>query len=157
MKNCVYLISNGDLHKIGITDNFDRRMRQLQPDHIQACLNLDDDENFTAEDVERMLHSRFKVQRIPQTEYFRLSNRDILECCQIMKSFSEQADTPIEEFVVGGAEHMDAAVSMGKFEKEFERIHEQLEDAEATGNQALIDHVIDRFQDAKRRFAIFNK
>lgn len=49
----VYLIRNGDLHKIGITSDFDRRMRELQPDHVQARLDLDGTENFTAADIER--------------------------------------------------------------------------------------------------------
>ena len=71
-------------------------MRELAPDHVQARLDLDGDENFTAADIERTLHARFKPLRIPQTEYFRLSNEDILECCQIMKSFSEQREELLE-------------------------------------------------------------
>ncbi|GEM_PF-2525460 len=108
-------------------------MRELAPDHVQARLDLDGDENFTAADIERTLHARFKPLRIPQTEYFRLSNEDILECCQIMKSFSEQREelleyrtveiptTPEEERGVAElnrradalAEEMDAAVEAG--------------------------------------------
>ena len=30
----VYLIKNGDLHKIGITGDLGRRMRELKPDRI---------------------------------------------------------------------------------------------------------------------------
>ena len=96
----VYLIRNGDLHKIGITSDFDRRMRELAPDHVQARLDLDGTENSTAADIERMLHARFRDSRLPQSEYFRLSNEDVLECCNLMKSFSDQWNEPLDYTVV---------------------------------------------------------
>ena len=42
MKGWLYLIKNGDLYKIGITRNFDNRMRQLNPDSIVAKLYSND-------------------------------------------------------------------------------------------------------------------
>ena len=77
MRGCLYFISNRDLYKIGITKNFENRMRQLKPDKVVAKL-------YTADFVklERELHNRYKKFRIPQTEYFRLENSHVKEIKQ---------------------------------------------------------------------------
>ena len=74
MSGWLYLIRNRDLYKIGITKNFENRMRQLKPDNVVAKF-------YTADFVklERELHNRYKKFRIPQTEYFRLKNSHIKE------------------------------------------------------------------------------
>ena len=74
MSGWLYLIRNRDLYKIGITKNFENRMRQLKPDNIVAKLYTRD---FVK--LERELHSRYKKFRIPQTEYFRLKNNHLKE------------------------------------------------------------------------------
>ena len=68
----VYLITNDDIYKIGITDNLLRRFNQLKPDEV---LNVVRCSNF--ESLEKELHKKFKEFRIPQTEYFRLSKTQI--------------------------------------------------------------------------------
>ena len=77
MSGWLYLIRNRDLYKIGITKNFENRMRQLKPDNVVAKF-------YTADFVklERELHNRYKKFRIPQTEYFRLENSHIKEIKQ---------------------------------------------------------------------------
>ena len=77
MRGWLYLIRNRDLYKIGITKNFENRMRQLKPDNVVAKF-------YTADFVklERELHNRYKKFRIPQTEYFRLENSHIKEIKQ---------------------------------------------------------------------------
>ena len=74
MSGWLYLIRNRDLYKIGITKNFENRMRQLKPDNVVAKF-------YTADFVklERELHNRYRKLRIPQTEYFRLENSHIKE------------------------------------------------------------------------------
>ena len=74
MSGWLYLIRNRDLYKIGITKNFENRMRQLKPDKVVARF-------YTADFVklERELHNRYKKFRIPQTEYFRLENSHLKE------------------------------------------------------------------------------
>ena len=74
MSGWLYLIRNRDLYKIGITKNFENRMRQLKPDNVVAKF-------YTADFVklERELHNRYKKLRIPQTEYFRLEKSHIKE------------------------------------------------------------------------------
>jgi hypothetical protein len=68
----VYLIRNGDLHKIGRTDNLQRRMKQLKPDQVVAVLETD-----RSRDLELELHRKLKAFRIPQTEYFRLGEAEL--------------------------------------------------------------------------------
>ena len=77
MSGWLYLIKNRDLYKIGITKNFENRMRQLKPDNVVAKL-------FTSDFVklEKELHKRYKKFRIPQTEYFRLENSHVKEIKQ---------------------------------------------------------------------------
>ena len=77
MRGWLYLIRNRDLYKIGITKNFDNRMRQLKPDIVVAKFYTPD---FVK--LERELHNRYKKFRIPQTEYFRLKNSHIKEIKQ---------------------------------------------------------------------------
>ena len=74
MSGWLYLIRNRDLYKIGITKNFENRMRQLRPDYVVSKLYSSD---FVK--LERELHNRYKKFRIPQTEYFRLENTHIKE------------------------------------------------------------------------------
>ena len=77
MSGWLYLIRNRDLYKIGITKNFDNRMRQLKPDNVVAKLYSRD---FVK--LERELHIRYKKFRIPQTEYFRLKDYHLQEIKQ---------------------------------------------------------------------------
>jgi len=77
MSGWLYLIKNRDLYKIGITKNFENRMRQLKPDNVVAKFYTPD---FVK--LERELHNRYKKFRIPQTEYFRLKNSHINEIKQ---------------------------------------------------------------------------
>lgn len=72
MAGFVYLIRNGDLHKIGRTDNLQRRFKQLQPDEIVQVLETD-----RSRDLEHELHQQFKAKRLPQTEYFRLDDAEV--------------------------------------------------------------------------------
>ena len=70
----VYFIRNRDLYKIGITKNLAKRLKQLKPDEVlrSACCP-----NYR--ELEKALHKNFKDERIPQTEYFRLSKKQIDE------------------------------------------------------------------------------
>ena len=77
MSGWLYLIRNRDLYKIGITKNFENRMRRLKPDNVVAKLYTRD---FLK--LERELHHRYKEFRIPQTEYFRLQDYHLREIKQ---------------------------------------------------------------------------
>ena len=76
----VYFIRNKDIYKIGITQNMMQRMEKLKPDELLnsvRCTNY--------RELEKEIHSQFKGCRIPQTEYFRLNEREIIEVHQILK------------------------------------------------------------------------
>ena len=79
MNGCLYLIRNGDLYKIGITNHFDNRMRQLKPDEVISKIYSKDYKS-----LEREFHKRYRSVRIPQTEYFRLNPYQIKEIKQSM-------------------------------------------------------------------------
>ena len=80
----VYFVRNGDLFKIGITENMLRRLKELAPDEL---LNVIRCSNF--QEVERQLHRRFKDVRLPQTEYFRLSDQQVEEVHQLMVKLAD--------------------------------------------------------------------
>ena len=78
-KGFVYFIRNQDIYKIGITQNLLRRLDQLNPDEVLntvRCSNFDQ--------LEKDLHKLFKENRIPQTEYFRLTPSQVEEVHQLM-------------------------------------------------------------------------
>ena len=80
----VYLIRNQDIFKIGITENLLNRMSQLEPDEIIDVIKCS---NFR--EVEKDLHREYKDYRIPQTEYFRLSEKQVLEVSRKLKSMAK--------------------------------------------------------------------
>lgn len=75
---CVYLIRDNEtgLHKIGMTANWSRRSRELQVGHSTTAVRL-----FPCSDAmkwEKVLHSQFKHKRIPQSEWFRVTEDEVL-------------------------------------------------------------------------------
>ena len=58
----VYLIRNGDLHKIGITNDLERRMRELKPTEVVKAVKVRDPRK-----LEKRLHKEYSSVRIPQT------------------------------------------------------------------------------------------
>ncbi len=73
----LYLIKNGDIYKIGITKNIDKRMSQLKPDYVLAKLY-----SSRFRELEKEFHKKYKRVRIPQTEYFRLDQKQIKDIKQ---------------------------------------------------------------------------
>ncbi len=80
MSGWLYIIRNGDLYKIGITKNFDYRMRQLKPDKVILKLHT-----TYFKQLERYFHKKYRDVRIPQTEYFRLSDLQLREIKHIIR------------------------------------------------------------------------
>ncbi len=94
MSGWLYLIRNRDLYKIGITKNFENRMRQLKPDNVVAKLYTSDFLN-----LERELHNRYKKFRIPQTEYFRLKNHHLKEIKQRISKYDYTLSIVLGNFI----------------------------------------------------------
>ncbi len=80
MEAYIYLIQNGDLFNIGTTRNLDKAQDYLRPGKLCAYLKTKD-----AESVCKSLWLRYSDVRIPQTDYFRLSKSQLLECQLMMK------------------------------------------------------------------------
>ena len=81
MNGWLFLIKNGDLHKIGITRYLDNRMRVLNPTSKVAKVYTSDYKN-----LEKILHKKYKDFRLPQTEYFRLDHFQVREIKKIICS-----------------------------------------------------------------------
>ncbi len=75
-KGWVYLIRNQDLYKIGITKNLLSRMKQLEV-HKKENELIHAVRSTNYQDIEKEMHSMFKAVRLPQTEYFRLSDKQV--------------------------------------------------------------------------------
>ena len=74
------MIANQDLTKIGIATELKRRMKELKPAklYVTAWISY-------YESLERDLHARYSRQRIPQTEYFRLSQAQLEDLIEEIK------------------------------------------------------------------------
>ena len=83
MSGSVYFIRNKDLYKIGITKNFNQRMKVLKPDEIIKVLKIND-----YKEIEKKLHNKYKKMRIPQTEYFRLEKSQISTCKKLLSIYN---------------------------------------------------------------------
>ena len=98
MSGFVYLIRNQDLYKIGITQNLNQRMSQLKPDEIIAVLET---KNF--EQLEKDLHQRYSDVRIPQSEYFRLTDSQLENCINTLQGkvdFTIESETTFQPAIL---------------------------------------------------------
>lgn len=77
-QECVYLIRDDEtgLHKIGITSNWARRSRQLQVGRGSTAVRLVPCAD--AKKWERVLHAQFRHKRLPQSEWFRITEEEAL-------------------------------------------------------------------------------
>ncbi len=64
---------------LGITQNLLQRLDQLKPDEVLNTIRCS---NY--EELEKELHKNFKDDRIPHTEYFRLTASQVEEGHQLM-------------------------------------------------------------------------
>jgi Meiotically up-regulated gene 113 len=75
---CVYVIRDDatGLHKIGMTANWARRSKELQVGKTTTAVRL-----VRCPDAmkwERVLHAQFKHKRIPQSEWFRVTEEEVM-------------------------------------------------------------------------------
>jgi len=74
----LYVIQNllGEGYKIGITDNIHRRFKQLEIGTKAACIGYWSSDNY--KNVEKFLHTQFNPQNVPQSEWFMLSDDQLV-------------------------------------------------------------------------------
>ena len=83
MESYIYLIQNGDLFNIGVSTNLDKAKQLLNPGQVCSYMKI---KYKDSEILCKNLQSRYSDVRIPQTDYFRLSKSQLLECQLMMKS-----------------------------------------------------------------------
>jgi hypothetical protein len=88
----IYLIRNKDLYKIGITISMERRLKELKPDEVIAVK-----EAANMRGIEKVLHKRYRHQRVPQTEYFRLTPSEAEEAAFLLGAEVNPGYIPSEE------------------------------------------------------------
>ena len=75
MSGFVYLMKNGDLYKLGSTTNLKNEASKMKPGEIISSLKTDEPKSF-----EVRLLRLYKKKRIPDTNYFRLSESEVNNC-----------------------------------------------------------------------------
>ncbi len=75
MKSFLYLIRKGDLYKIGHTKNFDKEINKIKPDEVLKKILIDKPNIFEAR-----LFRRYKKSRLPETDYFKLTDKEVNDC-----------------------------------------------------------------------------
>ena len=98
MSGYVYLIRVGDLYRIDKTNNLQKKIKQLNPDELLYSILTKEPETLKA----RLLR-KYKYQRIPETGYLKLSNRQLSDC---KKQFELKGNLP---------HTLDAEVSISLF------------------------------------------
>lgn len=73
----VYILQNllGDGYKIGVTDNIHRRFKQLEVGSKAACVGYWSSDNYN--NLERFLHTQLSPKRVPQSEWFILTEDEL--------------------------------------------------------------------------------
>ena len=74
----VYIIENllGEGYKIGITDNIHRRFKQLEIGDKARCIGYWSSLNY--KNLEKFLHTQFNPENVPQSEWFILSDDQLI-------------------------------------------------------------------------------
>ena len=80
MVSYVYLIQNGDLFNIGFTNNLERSRIDLRPGELIAFLSTEKPEPLI-----KNLRKLYVDNRIPGSDYYRLSNSQVKECRTLLE------------------------------------------------------------------------
>ena len=96
MSEFIYLMKNGDLYKLGRTSNLDLEVSKLKPGKIISSFKAPDPKAFEA----RLLRL-YKKKRIPGTNYFRLSESEVVNCKKHLEGNSNLPKSLSDEFRIG--------------------------------------------------------
>ena len=87
MTEYVYLIRNGSLYNIGKTKNLELIKKKLSPGTIQAALQTDE-----AESILKILRNKYADKLLPDSDYFRLTEKDSNDCKRQLEEGGTQKD-----------------------------------------------------------------
>ena len=80
MSSYVYLIQNGDLFNIGVTNNLERTRIDLRPGELIAFSITEKPEPLI-----KNLRKIFIDNRLPGSDYYRLANSQVNECRSLLE------------------------------------------------------------------------
>ena len=96
MSGFVYLMKNGDLYKLGCTTNLKSEASKMKPGEIISSFKTNDPKSF-----EVRLLRLYKKKRIPDTNYFRLSESEVNNCKKHLEGKSNFPKTLEDELRIG--------------------------------------------------------
>ena len=96
MSGFVYLMKNGDLYKLGCTSNLEIEANKMRPGKVISSYKTKDPKSFEA----RLLRL-YKKKRIPDTNYFRLSESEVTNCKKHLEGKSNIPKRLSEELRIG--------------------------------------------------------
>ena len=96
MSGFVYLMKNGDLYKLGCTTDLKSEASKMKPGEIISSFKTNDPKSF-----EVRLLKLYKKKRIPDTNYFRLSESEVNNCKKHLEGKSNLPKSLSEELRIG--------------------------------------------------------
>ena len=96
MTEFVYLMKNGDLYKLGCTSDLESEARKMKPGTIISSYKTKDPNSFQV----RLLRL-YKKRRIPDTNYFRLSESEVDSCKKHLEGKSNLPKSLSDELRIG--------------------------------------------------------
>ena len=96
MSGFVYLMINGDLYKLGCTTNLKCEASKMKPGEIISSFKTNDPKSF-----EVRLLRLYKKKRIPDTNYFRLSESEVNNCKKHLEGKSNFPKSLNDELRIG--------------------------------------------------------
>ena len=94
MASYVYLIQNGDLFNIGITNNLERTRIELRPGELLAFSITEKPELLI-----KNLRKIYSDNRLPSSDYYRLANSQVKECRSFLEG--EGSNNYFQPFLKG--------------------------------------------------------
>ena len=96
MSGFVYLMKNGDLYKLGSTSNLEYEANKMKPGEIISYFKTKSPQSF-----EVRLLRLYKKKRIPDTNYFRLSESEVNNCKRHLEGKSNFPKSLSDELRIG--------------------------------------------------------
>ena len=96
MSGFVYLMKNGDLYKLGCTSDLESEASKMKPGKVISFFKTNDPKSF-----EVRLLRLYKKKRIPDTNYFRLSESEVNNCKKHLGGKSNLPKSLNDEFRIG--------------------------------------------------------
>lgn len=96
MSGFVYLMKNGDLYKLGCTNDLTSEIIKMKPGEIISSFKTNDPKSF-----EVRLLRLYRKKRIPDTKYFRLSESEVDNCKKHLEGKSNFPKSLNDELRIG--------------------------------------------------------